>query len=169
MAKEQLYAGIGAIIGHEISHAFDTNGAQFDKDGNYSSWWTDEDYAAFQERAQKLINYYDGITVYGDEKAIGSLVQTEAIADMAGIKAMLTLAAKEENFDYKLFFDSYANIWKDIQTYEASYTQLTQDPHPLSYLRVNVTAQQYDEFYEAFDVKEGDGMYLAPEDRILIW
>ena len=82
---------------------------------------------------------------------------------------MLTLAAKEENFDYKLFFDSYANIWKDIQTYEANYTQLTQDPHPLSYLRVNVTAQQYDEFYEAFDVKEGDGMYLAPEDRILIW
>lgn len=169
MAKEQLYAGIGSIIGHEISHAFDTNGAQFDKDGNYSSWWTDEDYAAFQERAQKLINYYDGITVFGDEKAIGSLVQTEAIADMAGIKAMLTLAAKEENFDYKLFFDSYANIWKDIQTYEANYTQLTQDPHPLSYLRVNVTAQQYDEFYEAFDVKEGDGMYLAPEDRILIW
>ncbi|SFQ17104.1 putative endopeptidase [Butyrivibrio proteoclasticus] len=168
-SKEEIYAGIGAVIGHEISHAFDTNGAQFDKDGNYSNWWTDEDYSAFQERAQKLINYYDGITVFGDEKVTGSLVQTEAIADMAGLKAMLTLASKEESFDYKKFFESYANVWKNISTYEAIYSQLTQDAHPLDYLRVNVTSQQFDEFYEAFDVKEGDGMYLAPEDRILIW
>jgi putative endopeptidase len=169
MSKEQIYAGIGSVIGHEISHAFDTNGAQFDKDGNYSNWWTDEDYTAFQNRAQKLIDYYNGITVYGDENAIGSMVQTEAIADMAGIKAMLTLAAKEENFDYKLFFESYAHIWKEISTYEDTYSQLTQDPHPLSYLRVNASVQQFDEFYNAFDVKEGDGMYLAPDNRVLVW
>ena len=86
---------------------------------------------------------------------------------MAGMKAMLYLASKEEDFDYELFFESYAKMWKEISTYESAYTQLTQDPHPLAYMRVNVNIQQFDEFYETFDVTDEDGMYLAPEDRIL--
>ena len=169
MSKEELYGGIGTIIGHEISHAFDTNGAQFDKEGNYNNWWTEEDFDAFRARAQKLIDYYDGMTVFGDEKINGARIHTEAIADMTGLKAMLLLASKEDNFDYKLFFESYANLWKKIGTYESVFMLLTQDEHPLNYIRVNSCAQQFDEFYETFDVKEGDGMYLAPEDRVLVW
>ena len=169
MSREELYGGIGTIIGHEISHAFDTNGAQFDKDGNYNNWWTEEDFDAFRARAQKLIDYYDGMTVFGDEKINGARIHTEAIADMTGLKAMLLLASKEDNFDYKLFFESYANLWKKIGTYESVFMLLTQDEHPLNYIRVNSCAQQFDEFYETFDVKEGDGMYLAPEDRVLVW
>ena len=145
------------------------SGSQFDKDGNYNNWWTEDDTAAFQKKAQKLIDYYNGITAFGNEKVNGSIVQGEAVADIAGLKAMLLLASKEEDFNYKLFFESYANMWKEICTYEADYSQLTQNPHPLYYLRVNVVVQQFDEFYEAFDVKEGDGMYLAPEDRISVW
>lgn len=169
MSKEQLYASVGTIIAHEISHAFDPSGSQFDKDGNYNNWWTEDDTAAFQKKAQKLIDYYNGITAFGNEKVNGSIVQGEAVADIAGLKAMLLLASKEEDFNYKLFFESYANMWKEICTYEADYSQLTQNPHPLYYLRVNVVVQQFDEFYETFDVKEGDGMYLVPEDRISVW
>ena len=169
MSKEELYGAIGPIIGHEISHAFDTNGAQFDKDGNYNNWWKEEDFEAFRARAQRLVDYYDRITVFGDEKVNGTMIQTEAIADMTGLEIMLLLASKEDNFDYKRFFESYANLWKKIGTYENISMLLTQDEHPLNYIRINTCVQQFDEFYETFDVKEGDGMYLAPEDRVLVW
>lgn len=169
MSKEEMYGGIGVVIGHEISHAFDTNGAQFDKNGNYANWWTEEDFTAFKDRAQKLIDYYNTITVMGDYKVNGENVQTEAIADMTGIKAMLTLAAKEDNFDYQLFFKTFAQDWREIITYESEVYSLQQDVHPLSYLRTNVSVQQFEEFYTAFDVKEGDGMYLAPDKRVSVW
>lgn len=169
MSREQLYAGIGSVIGHEISHAFDTKGSQFDKNGDFRNWWTDEDLTAFQARAQKLVDYYNNITAFGDEKVIGEIVQGEAIADMAGLKAMLLLAEKEDNFDYRKFFESYARVWRATNSYESDYAQLKQNPHPLNYLRVNVVVQQFDEFYDAFGIKEGDGMYLAPDDRILVW
>ncbi len=169
MTKEQIYGGIGSIIGHEISHAFDTRGAQFDKDGNLSEWWSKEDYEAFKNRAEKLIDYYDGITAFEGYSISGELVQTEAIADMAGLKVMLALAKKEKDFDYQEFFKCYAGNWREIISYEYEAYRATQDDHPLNYLRTNVTVQQYDEFYEAFDVKEGDGMYLAPEERVAVW
>jgi putative endopeptidase len=169
MSDEELFGGIGAVIGHEISHAFDTNGAQFDKDGNYANWWKDEDYAAFQERAAKLIDYYNERTIWEGANFFGDNIQTEAIADMAGLKAMLKLAEGKENFDYEKFFQSYASIWKEILTYEYEYYCYAQDTHPVSYLRTNATVQQFDEFLKTFDVKEGDNMYLAPEDRVLVW
>ena len=169
MSDEELLGGIGAVIGHEISHAFDTNGAQFDKDGNYANWWKAEDYAAFQERAAKLINYYNERTIWEGANFFGNNIQTEAIADMAGFKAMLKLAEGKENFDYEKFFKAYANIWKEIITYENEYYVYAQDSHPVNYLRTNATVQQFDEFLETFDVKEGDNMYLAPADRVLVW
>lgn len=169
MADEEMYAGIGTVIGHEISHAFDTSGAQFDKDGNLANWWSEEDYAAFQERADKLVKYYDGITAFSGEKVRGSNIQTEAIADMAGVKSILAIAKEKENFDYKLFFEHNAKTWRTLGTREWEYMCLTQDTHPLDYLRANVTAQQFDEFYDVFDIQPGDGMYLAPEDRINVW
>ena len=169
MTQEQLYGGIGSVIGHEISHAFDTNGAQFDKNGNLSNWWTDEDLAAFKERANKLIGYYDTITVFDGQKVSGRNVQTEAIADMAGMKCILTLAKDVDNFNYDALFRQYAAIWKRLSSYEFEYDCLTQDSHPLNYLRTNVTLQQFDEFIETYDIQPGDNMYLAPDGRVLVW
>lgn len=169
ISKEALLGTVGVVIGHEISHAFDTNGAQFDKDGNFANWWTDEDYAAFQERAEKLAAYYDGMQAWEGRPFIGSIIQTEAIADMAGMKAVLTLAAREEDFRYEELFEAFASIWRRLNTRESEFRYIMQDPHPMHYLRTNVTLQQFDEFLETYDVQEGDKMYLAPEDRVLVW
>lgn len=169
MSDEEMYAGIGAIIGHEISHAFDTNGAQYDSAGNLTDWWTEEDYTAFQTRAEKLIQYYDGITAFEGGKVVGANIQTEAIADMAGLKSILAIAKSKENFYYELFFRHYAKTWRSLSTREFEYMHLTQNLHPLDYLRTNVTVQQFDEFYDTFDIQPDDGMYLAPENRIAVW
>lgn len=169
MSKEELYAGIGSVIGHEISHAFDTNGAQFDAFGQLNNWWSEEDYKAFQERAQKLIDYYNSMTAFDGYQIQGTNIQTEAIADMAGVKCMLGLLSQEENVDYRIFFENYAKLWARINTREFEYTCLTQDSHPLHYLRTNATVQQFDEFLETYGIKQGDGMYLDPEKRVLVW
>lgn len=169
MPAEEIYGGIGSVIGHEISHAFDTNGAQYDKDGNLKDWWTEEDYDAFEKRADKLAAYYDGITVWDGQNAIGTNIKTEVIADMAGIKAMLRIAQDTDDFDYEAFFRQYARLWARINTREREYESLTKDSHPLHYLRTNVTLQQFDEFVNTFGVGEGDNMYLAPDDRVLVW
>ncbi len=168
-SEEELYGGIGSVIGHEISHAFDTNGAQYDKDGNFADWWEKEDYDAFGKRADKLVDYYDGITAWEGQNVIGTNIKTEAIADMAGMKAILRIAQDIDGFDYGKFFKQYATVWARIDAREKEYEYLTQDTHPLHFLRTNVTVQQFDEFYDAFGVTESDNMYLAPEKRILVW
>ena len=94
---------------------------------------------------------------------------SEAIADMAGIKCLLAIASEDENFEYDAFFRKYAKIYKRINTVAFENIILTQDTHPLSYLRVNVGLQQFDEFYDTYDIKPGDNMYLVEEDRILVW
>ncbi len=170
MSYEEKLGGIGAVIGHEVSHAFDTKGAQFDKTGNVSRWWTEEDYKEFQARADKLIKYFDGMTVTPEgTKYNGKLVQTEVIADMAGIKAMLGIAKDRKDFDYDKFFRNYARIWKLIETRERTDMVLKRDVHAFPYLRVNATLQQYEEFYRYYGISEGDGMYLAPADRVAVW
>ena len=157
------------VIGHEISHAFDTNGAQFNKDGNLSNWWTEEDMKAFQERADRLIAYYDSIIPFQGQQVRGVNVQTEAIADMGGLKCMLSIAEQKPDFNYDQFFRQFAAIWRRLSSYEFEMLCLTQDTHSLHYLRTNVTLQQFEEFYETYDIQPGDGMYLAPEDRIEVW
>lgn len=170
MSIEQIYGAIGTVIGHEISHAFDTNGAMFDADGNMADWWTKEDYAAFQERAAKLIDYYDRVVAFDDGTPYkGQMVQTEAIADMAGMKCILKMAEKIEDFDYDEFFKANMHLWAKVETLESCESKVITNVHPLSYLRGNVTEQQFDEFLKTYDIREGDGMYLAPEDRILVW
>lgn len=169
MSTEELYAGIGTVIGHEISHAFDTNGAQFNAAGVLENWWTEEDYSAFLGRAQKLIDYYDAMTAFGGYHVQGNNIQTEAIADMAGVKCMLGLLEQKGDVDYRAFFEAYAKIWQSLNTREMEYYCLMQDSHPLHYLRVNATAQQFTQFMEAFGVTEGDGMYLDPADCVLVW
>lgn len=169
MSEEELYAGIGSVIGHEISHAFDTSGAQFDASGNLNNWWTEADYAAFTARAEKLVAYYNNMTAFSGYHVQGKNIQTEAIADMAGVKCMLGLLEQKGNVDYKAFFTAYAKMWARLNTKEMEYYSLMQDAHPLHFLRVNATLQQFEQFHKAYDIHEGDGMYLAPENRVLVW
>lgn len=169
MSYEQKLGGIGMVIGHEISHAFDTNGSQFDKDGAISNWWTAEDYAAFQARAAKLAAWYDGFIPWEGASYSGQQVQTEAIADMGGMKCLLAVAAQQENFDYDAFFRQFATVWRMQGLPAYLVTKVAQDTHPMRYLRINATLAQFDEFIEFYGIQPGDGMYIAPEDRVCVW
>ena len=168
MSDEELYAKLGTVIGHEISHAFDRSGAQFDKDGNMSMWWTEEDYAAFQQRNADMEAYYNAMHPWEGQDFHGSIMTGEACADMAGVKVMLQLAAEKEDFDYDAFFRSYADLWLTKDTLQRAYRRIN-DVHPMMYLRINATLQQFDEFLDCYDIREGDGMYLAPEARVAVW
>ena len=169
MSKEELYANVGDTIAHEISHAFDTTGSQFDEKGNIRNWWTQEDKAAFSARADKLSAYYDGIEPFEDTYCVGSQIEGEAIADLVAVKILLRLAQKDADFDYDKFFKSFSESWRTITTMRSEYYTLLQDTHPLAYLRVNAVVQQFQEFYDTYGIKKGDGMYLAPEKRLEVW
>lgn len=169
MSREELFANVGDTLAHEISHAFDTTGCQFDEKGNFRNWWTKEDQKAFAERADKLVAYYDKIEPFQDVNCVGSQIEGEAIADLVAMKILLRIAAKEKSFDYDRFFRSFAQTWRTITTIQSEYYTLSQDTHPLPYLRVNAVVQQFQEFYDTYSVKKGDGMYLAPEKRLEVW
>ncbi|MDO4797657.1 MAG: M13 family metallopeptidase [Coriobacteriales bacterium] len=172
---EEKLGGVCNIIGHEITHAFDTAGAQYDKDGNLNNWWTDEDYAAFQQRVEKLNAYYSSLVPvpqvsdepYGEEGALR--VNAEAIADLGSMKCQLAIAKKQDSFDYEKYFKHLALIQKSARYEPAEVSYAQTNVHPVECYRFNIPAQNYDEFYQTFGIKEGDGMYLAPEERIAVW
>ncbi len=168
MSDEELYGKLGAVIGHEISHAFDSSGGQYDKDGNMVNWWTDEDKAAFDERNQKLADYFNSFTLWDNEKVNGDIVTGEACADITGFRCMINLSKKKPGFDYDKFFKAYAKLWMCKDKLQRVYLKNT-DVHPQSVHRVNAVLQQYPEFLEFYDINEGDRMYLAPCDRVVIW
>ena len=168
MSDEELYAKLGGVIGHEISHAFDSTGAQFDKEGNMVSWWTEEDYADFLEKNAKMVDYYNNMHPWEGQDFYGSIMTGEACADMAGIKCMLRIAAEKPDFDYDVFFRAFADVWLTKDSLQMSYVRIN-DTHPMPYLRINATLQQFDEFLDLYGITEGDGMYLAPENRVAIW
>ena len=168
MSDEELFGTVGAVIGHEISHAFDSTGAQFDKNGDMTVWWTEEDYAKFLERNAKMVEYYNAMHPWEGQDFYGSIMTGEACADMAGIKVMLRIAAENPDFDYDVFFRTYATVWLMKDSLQMAYARIN-DVHPMGYLRINGTLQQYDEFLDFYGITEGDGMYLAPEDRVAIW
>lgn len=168
MTDEELYSRLGAIIGHEISHAFDSRGAQYDKYGNKSSWWTKEDEETFKKRNEKLADYFNHMHPWEGTDFQGDIMTGEACADMAGLKAMLLIAKTKENFDYDAFFRSHARLWLRKFVPNSAEAQI-RDVHPMQYLRCNATLQQFDEFLDFYEIKEGDGMYLSKEDRVAIW
>ncbi|WP_294521481.1 M13-type metalloendopeptidase [uncultured Anaerovibrio sp.] len=166
---EEKLGGIGMIIAHEITHGFDTNGSQFNENGDMKNWWTPEDKVAFDQKAQKVIDYYNSITVYDGLNCNGELNKAEAIADMGAMKCMLSMAKKKSDFDYDKFFKQYASLWRAVYTKEYGDVLARTDAHPLPYLRVNVCVQQFDEFYATYNIKEGDKMFLPQSERILVW
>ncbi|MFC4651966.1 M13 family metallopeptidase [Lactococcus nasutitermitis] len=164
----QNYGGIGAVIAHEISHAFDNNGAQFDKYGNLNKWWTDKDYAAFEIKQNEMIGEFDGLETEAG-KANGKLIVSENIADQGGITAALTATKLEADANLEEFFTQWAKIWRMKASIEFQQMLLSMDVHAPGKLRANVPPTNLDEFFSTFDVQAADKMYRAPEKRVKIW
>ena len=175
MSIEQKLGTIGEVIGHELTHGFDPNGIQYDKNGNKvatdedpSGWMPEEDYRAYNERAGKLAEYFSSFIPFPYNRCDGTIYQGEAAADITGMETGLKVASGIEGFDYDLYFRSHAKLWSKQSTLVVEQGDIF-DEHPLYYLRINATCQQFEEFHKTYDIKEGDRMYLAPEDRICIW
>ena len=166
---EENYGGIGCVIGHEISHAFDNNGAQMDELGNINNWWTEEDYKNFQTKIDLMTAEFDGLPLAG-ETVNGKLSVSENIADNGGIASSLeSLKRIKPDCNLKLFFFNYARIWCQKSRPEYTKLLLTVDVHGPSYYRANMQVRNFEEFYDTFNIKSTDKMYLAPEKRLVIW
>ena len=164
----QNYGGIGAVIAHEISHAFDNNGALFDEFGNMNNWWTDQDFKAFEAKQELMIAEFDGLEIAGS-KVNGKLVVSENIADAGGLTAAMTAALREPDADLKAFFTQWGEIWRLKASEEYQQMLLSMDVHAPGKLRANVQASNLDEFFATFDIQEGDGMWRAEVERVKIW
>ncbi|GFH42234.1 neutral endopeptidase [Lactococcus hodotermopsidis] len=164
----QNYGGIGAVIAHEISHAFDNNGALFDEFGNMNNWWTDEDFKAFEEKQALMIAEFDGLEVAGG-KVNGKLVVSENIADAGGLTAAMTAALREPTADLTEFFTQWGTIWRMKASQDYQQMLLSADVHAPGKLRANVHPTNLDEFFETFEIKKGDGMWRDEDKRVKIW
>ena len=167
---EGMLASLGCTIGHEITHGFDTNGSNFDAFGRESNWWTDADRQAFDDKAAKVADLLSTVTLLDGYKCNGSQVIDEFIADLGGLALSLDLAEEKADFDYVKFFDLSAKVYFQIYPSVEDLIDLYEsDAHPADYIRVNLASQQFEEFYNAYGVKAGDGMYLAPNLRVSVW
>ncbi len=162
------YGAIGAIIAHEISHGFDNNGALFDENGNLKNWWTEEDKTNFDLKTQKMIDLFDKVPTSVGE-CNGKLVVSENIADAGGIRCAYEAAKLEKDFNPQDFFISWATQWRSLYKDEYQKMLLVVDVHAPTILRANQQIKNMDEFYEVFNVKENDEMYISPEKRVKIW
>lgn len=173
------YGGIGMVIGHEMTHGFDDQGAQYDKDGNMQNWWTKDDEAKFKEKGKAVIDLYNTFTVLDSLHVKGALTVGENIADIGGIAIAYEAfkMTKQGQDTTKIdgftpdqrFFISYAQIWRNKQKDESVRQRINTDPHSPPMYRVLAPLMNFEPFYKAFNVKEGDKMYVAPEKRIKIW
>lgn len=174
------YGAIGAVIGHEIGHGFDDQGSKYDGDGRLENWWTDADREAFTERTKALIGQYDALVPEGLTKHVnGELTIGENIGDLGGLgiawKAyQKSLGGKEAPVIDGLtgaqrFFFAWARSWRQVSRPEYAELLITIDPHAPSEFRCNQIVRNIEPFYEAFDVTEGDELWLAPDERVQIW
>jgi len=173
------YGAIGAVIGHEIGHGFDDSGATFDGDGVLRNWWTDKDKAMFKQRTNQLVAQYDGFKVFDDLHVNGTFTLGENIGDLGGLS--IALAAYKNSLKGKKspvmdgftgeqrVFLSWGKSWQKVMRDEALRVQVNTDPHSPAQFRVNGVVRNIPEFYTLFDVKEGDALYLPPNERVKIW
>ena len=174
------YGGIGAVIGHEVGHGFDDQGSQFDGTGTLRDWWTDEDRAAFQARADALIAQFNELETRDapGHKVNGALTVGENIGDLGGLTigySAYRISLGDEpapeldgRTGEQRFFLGWAQVWRGLSRRAEAERLLNLDPHSPMDLRANA-ARNLTEFHEAFDVREGDGMWLAPDDRVRIF
>lgn len=173
------YGAIGVVIGHEMTHGFDDQGRQFDKDGNLNDWWTPEDAAAFTALADKLAAQFDSIVVLGDTHANGKLTLGENIADQGGLRVAYTAylnsqkGKESENIGGftpdQRFYLAYANVWAGNIRDAEILRRTKMDPHSLGRWRVNATLRNIEPFFEAFSITEGQPMFRPAKDRVVIW
>lgn len=174
------FGAIGTVIAHEITHGFDVSGASYDGDGNVRNWWTNEDRAKFDAISKKLADEFSSYTVVDNTRVNGEFTLTENIADLGGVNIAydaLQLYLKDhpnstkayDDTISKLFFLSYARMWRQKSTPEYLKNSVKTDSHSPNFLRVNAILKNVDAFEKTFEVKEGDKMYKAPADRIKIW
>ena len=166
---EEILGSIGVVIGHEISHSIDENGAKYDENGQANNWWSDKCKESFTQKVTKMKSFYNQINLFDGNYVNGSIVNTEATADMGGMHIMLEIAKTIDGFDYDLFFRSYAKLWLSRAYSDAYIERMLTNEHPFAYLRVNVTIAQFEEFFETYDIGPGDRMYIPPEQRVAIW
>ncbi len=171
------YGGIGAVIGHEMGHGFDDQGSKYDGDGNLKNWWTDKDRTNFEKLTNKLVEQYDGFTVVDGTPVKGEFTQGENIGDLSGL-AIAYKAFKDNYRDNRVidgytpeqrFFMGWAQVWMRKYRDEELLRRIDTDPHSPSEFRTNGILRNLPQFYKAFDVKPGDGMYLPPQERVKIW
>ncbi len=173
------YGGIGAVIGHEMTHGFDDQGRQFDADGNLRDWWTAEDAKQFKTKADMVVTQYDAYTVLDTLHVNGKLTLGENLADLGGLAIAYEaykktpegkISTKIEGFTPdQRFFLSWAQVWRSSNLPETSAQLILTDPHSPNEFRTNGIVSNMDEFYKAFDVKPGDKMYKPVDKRIRIW
>ena len=166
--RSENLGGIGAVIGHEISHAFDSNGAKCDELGNLNNWWTKADERKFNKKVSAMIKQFDGIELpWGTVN--GKFTVSENIADNGGMAVTLDIMSNSENVSFEEYFTNWARVWcqKAKPEYQALLLQV--DVHGPAYLRTNMPPRNFKEWYETYGVKKSDGMYLAPSKRVVIW
>ncbi len=173
------YGGIGMVIGHEMTHGFDDQGAQYDKDGNLKNWWGTSDNVKFKAKGQSVIDLYNSFTVLDSVHVQGALTLGENIADMGGLAIaydafkLTKQGQSTEKMDGftpdQRFFLSLAQIWQEKMKDAGLRTQINTDPHSPAQFRVMGPLMHFEPFYKAFNVKEGDKMFIAEKDRIKIW
>lgn len=168
--KYAKYAYVGTIVAHEISHAFDNNGSQYDEKGNVKNWWTEDDKKDFDEKKQKIADYYSKYEIFG-VPIDGNRTVGENIADLAAIKTIISIMESENatNEDYKTFFESFVKLWSDSQTKSEILDTMVIDNHSPNKIRVNAVLSSMDKFYEVYGIKEGDKMFVPKEERVGLW
>ncbi len=167
-SASENYGGIGAVMAHEISHAFDNNGAKFDEFGSLANWWKEEDLENFQERSKDMIKLFDGVpTEFGP--CNGELTVSENIADSGGLRCALEASKKHKDHNYEEFFQNWAKVWRQKSHPQFGQLLLTVDVHGPAELRANMQLRNLVEFQEFYKLKEGDPMFLSKEEMVEIW
>ncbi|MCI2056372.1 MAG: S-layer homology domain-containing protein [Oscillibacter sp.] len=166
---EKNLGSIGYVIAHEITHAFDNNGAKYDENGNATDWWTAEDYAAFGTLCQQVVDLYDGQEAAPGITCNGALTLSENIADLGSMACITELESRRTNPDYKALYTAAAEIWCSSYSRDTKIYWAQVDVHAPDKLRGSLVLRQFQPFYDAFGIQEGDGMWIAPENRVTIW
>ena len=166
--RSENLGGIGAVIGHEISHAFDSNGAKCDENGNINDWWTEDDFKRFEAKVNQMIEQFDGIEL-PQGRVNGAFIVSENMADNGGVAVTLDIMSRTNGASYEEYFYNWARVWCQKAKPEYLAMLLSVDVHGPAVLRANIPPRNFSEWYTTFDVKESDKMYIAPEKRLAIW
>ena len=166
-SREWNIGSIGMVIAHEVTHSFDSCGAQFDENGAMDNWWTEKDYQEFKKRQASVVKFYDRYNFGNGVYQNGTMTLTENIADLGSLSCITTIIG-DDAAKLRTAYESFASLWKELES-EAILRRMMADTHSVPHVRVDGGLSATDGFYKAYDIKPGDPMYAAPEERARIW